>query len=825
MKTNIHSIYLLFVLFFIPLSMQAQLTSTEKQFLDQLFSDFLRKPAQHEQRVKLKVLVRDAWGGSQKIERAGWWNASEAKVYFADGEWVGVTSKDSLQKVDYIQSCRTKYLSKKRQSTAARMELQSLGMLQETLLVDVACLYVLKEEKLAQQILYTKAPVKLNELLEQLRGSLAWNAYAQLVHGYMVRADSEAWTHGQRFLKLYADQLRHYPQAKALIEDLERRKKEGKFESKALEKTPKSYNSWTDAKKIEYLIASLDEVDQRQWGQPGGVALGRDWRVKALIALGDVPVEALIDVLEFDHRFTRSVHFFRDFSTNRTVLSTKEVAVTVLMATLGKKLFEPVSTGDNFTARGRNQAQKMAMYLRDYWQKNKGKSYAARQMEILLNAELPSDQRRLAAYNLTKGLKKYMPGTTVFTQIEVQYPEQKELKQPKQNQLIQEFNNPSVAEAILEAMYQDLAKAKDAYYDPKRKIETVYLQALMDLKDTRILQQLNQKYQEAPYSRLKRKLAYACHVLGNPKPYQAFAKLLKAGSIKIDALNINARDLRADPGFQEIQNMVLDLTYIHTLEMDQVLNAFSQPSHPYFPYIKRSIYQVTTGISFPSFGEQYWFYHPYFFKFLYPRLSDQVVLEGAWAKVDTKDKQVIVKSEGGTTYSKNDFKRLNERNENLKIRNCDFTAYHLSNFLWGIPPFSLLLNPQKMDTFIKEQKAWLQRFSRFRLLSPQEKKALELNDYEICFVPVLQKDRAATIQDVQKGEALFELTGQGTVAKDLALPAIGVYKNTQGKLEKYLILQAEVDAKTRKMHLGMIGANGIKIVTKDSLVKIESLKK
>jgi len=822
MKTNIRFISLFFALFFIPFSMQAQLTTTEKQFLDQLFNDFLRKPAQHEQRVKLQVWVRDAWGGNQKVEREGWWNVSEARVYFADGEWAEVASKDSLQSIDYIQSCRAKYLSKKQQSTGARMELQSLGLLQESLLVDVACLYALKEEKLAQQILYLKTPVKLNELLEQLRGSLTWHAYAQLVHAYMVRADSEAWKHGQRFLKLYEDQLRHYPQAKALIEDLERRKKEGKFENKALKEAPKSYNSWKDAKKIEYLIASLDEVDQRQWGQPGGVELGRDWRVKALIALGDAPVEALIDVLEFDHRFTRSVHFFRDFRRHRTVLSTKEVAVTVLMATLGKKLFQPVSTGDNFTARGKNQAREMAMYLRDYWQKNKGKSYAARQMEVLVNAELPSDQRRLAAYNLTKGFKKVMPGTTVFTQVEVQDLEQKKIRQ---KQLIQEFNDPSVAEAILTAMYQDLAKAKDAYYDPKRKIETAYLQALMDLKDTRILQQLNQKYQEAPYPRLKRKLAYACHVLGNPKPYQAFAQLLKTGSVKVDALNINARDPRENPGFQEIQNMVLDLTYIHTLAMDQVLDAFSQSSHPYFPYIQRNIYQITTGISFPSFGEQYWFYHPYCLKFLYPRLSDQAILKDTWAKVDTKGKQVIVKSEGGTTYSKNDFKRSNERNENLKIRHCDFTAYHLSNFLWGIPAFSLLLSPQKMNTLIKDQKQWLQRFSQFRLLSPQEKSALGLNDYEICFVPILRTNRVATVQDVQKGEALFELKGQGVTTKDLSLPAIGMYKNAQGKLEKYLILQAEMDTKTRKMHLGMIGVNGIKIVTKENLVTIESLKK
>ena len=229
MKTMIRSILLLLTLAFTHSNMYAQLTSTDKQFLDQLFQDFLFKPRQQQQRVKIKVLARDAWGHSQMVEREGWWLASEAKVYFVDGDWVKVPSEDSLQKIDYVQFCRDKHLKKKRQSTGQRMNLQALGLLYDATLVDAAWLYALKEEKLAKQILDKTEAKNLNKALESLRAHLAWNAYAQMVHAYMVRADDEAWKHGQRFSKLYEDQFQNYPQAKALLEDMKRRKLDNKL--------------------------------------------------------------------------------------------------------------------------------------------------------------------------------------------------------------------------------------------------------------------------------------------------------------------------------------------------------------------------------------------------------------------------------------------------------------------------------------------------------------------------------------------------------------------------------------------------------------------
>src|SRR6185437_11798304 len=84
------------------------------------------------------------------------------------------------------------------------------------------------------------------------------------------------------------------------------------------------------ADRIPALIAALDEVNARQFGQPGGVDLGSDSRVQALVEVGDAAVEPLLDVLERDTRLTRSVHFWRDFSHHRSLLGVHEAAYVAL---------------------------------------------------------------------------------------------------------------------------------------------------------------------------------------------------------------------------------------------------------------------------------------------------------------------------------------------------------------------------------------------------------------------------------------------------------------------------------------------------------------
>ena len=150
------------------------------------------------------------------------------------------------------------------------------------------------------------------------------------------------------------------------------------------------FDSWDQNKKIAWLIDSLEEVDARQWGQPGGVPLGMDRRVAALIEIGDPAVPALIDAVEKDGRLTRSVHFSRDFSRDRTVLSVREAALTAVMSILKVRVFEPASTGDNFTARGEDTAVKTAQRLREYWKTYGGLPFDERMMKTLADPKATS---------------------------------------------------------------------------------------------------------------------------------------------------------------------------------------------------------------------------------------------------------------------------------------------------------------------------------------------------------------------------------------------------------------------------------------------------
>ncbi len=125
---------------------------------------------------------------------------------------------------------------------------------------------------------------------------------------------------------------------------------------------------------IAALIAALDQVAARQWGQPGGVALGEDPIEQALIAQGDAAVEPLIAAFEGDDRRTRSVQFWRDFARHREVLAVYEAAYVALSGVLDMSFFQPMSTGDNLTARGPEGRRKLGDQLRAYWQKWKGVS-------------------------------------------------------------------------------------------------------------------------------------------------------------------------------------------------------------------------------------------------------------------------------------------------------------------------------------------------------------------------------------------------------------------------------------------------------------------
>jgi hypothetical protein len=118
---------------------------------------------------------------------------------------------------------------------------------------------------------------------------------------------------------------------------------------------------------IPALIGALDRLAVRQDGQPGWVSFGKSLIIEALVAADAKAVEPLLDCLENDRRLTQSVHFWRDFSQDRTVLGVHEAALAALEQILSANYYKVISTGANLTRGGDEARAKMVETIRADW--------------------------------------------------------------------------------------------------------------------------------------------------------------------------------------------------------------------------------------------------------------------------------------------------------------------------------------------------------------------------------------------------------------------------------------------------------------------------
>ncbi|MEM7312632.1 MAG: hypothetical protein AAF497_05720, partial [Planctomycetota bacterium] len=104
-----------------------------------------------------------------------------------------------------------------------------------------------------------------------------------------------------------------------------------------MEVGPQNFTTKSDF--VNALIRDLEIVSARQLGQPGGVHLGGDPIVRALVDQGADAVEPLLKCLEADNRLTRSVSFGRDFFRRRHLVGVHEAAYSALTGILKTKDF------------------------------------------------------------------------------------------------------------------------------------------------------------------------------------------------------------------------------------------------------------------------------------------------------------------------------------------------------------------------------------------------------------------------------------------------------------------------------------------------------
>jgi len=485
------------------------LSADDKTLLEDLLRDTLFDP-QGARRVRIDASFRTVWAAHESISVEGWLAEptadQPARFYFADGAFLSAFPESTRKEIDYLASCRARYaepaagndrFDHDNDEMIRRMNLVGAGVLSDDALVDACWLHRLGDDATAARALaVARREAGDRDPRKVLRRRLAWGEYAATVHAYMVRADHQAIEHGERLLKLYPAEAREeFPQAAAVVADLKRRQKLGTYGKTPADGLPAEFRAWDDAEKVTFLIASLDEVDARQHGQPGGIDLSADKRVAELIRLGDPAVPSLIDALEGDDRLTRSVHFWRDFAPSRTVMEVREAVLTALMSILRTELFDPVSTGDSFTARGENGRNERIEHLRTYWKKYGSLPFERRMMTILTDTAASFEARREAASNLG-ALNDPNSYQTTFGPTIVGRPGPE-----KPNPALRLFENPTAAEAIVAAMDADLAKhdaspvaerkhsvqtGAERKDSERREIEGTYLNALIGVEDKRI---------------------------------------------------------------------------------------------------------------------------------------------------------------------------------------------------------------------------------------------------------------------------------------------------------------------------------------------------
>lgn len=798
------------------------LTAEDKTLLDGLFKDFLFDPTGAE-RVSVKATVRTVWAASREAEVEGWLvpgkDGKPGRVYFTDGGSIPAPPEKAVKKVDFKAACKARYspAPKKpddkggpdRDDTFRKMELTAVGAVSDDDLALAAWLYRLGDEPLAAKALAEarkgtgrgKREGKEEDPRERLRDQLAWSAFAGMVHAYMVRADEEALAHGERLLKLYPEAVKdgkEYKQAGRIVDDLKRRKKAGTFGKEPAGRWPDGFDTWEAGKKAAYLIDALDEVDARQWGQPGGVDLASDRRVEALIELGDAAVPALLDALESDERLTRSVHFWRDFSHSRTVLGVREAVLTAVMSVLRVRVFEPVATGDNFTARGEDEAKETAKRLRAYWKEYGGLPFDERMMRVLTDTKTTFEAKREAAENLASLTEDRRLRTTIYPTVVGSG------KATGANPAVAKFSKPTAAEAILAAMDADL-KAFDAepskdeagYRDYKRRgLEGTYLSALVELGDGRVAAEAAKRAADAKTLRGRRQWAQVAHILGDPKPFRAFAEDFRAGKVEVPA---DADD--------ELAGVLRALIGVGTPEAEGALATLADPKHPQHAAIAKQVLTRRPGWS----DDRVWFAHPLCLSVLRHALDDTTP---TGAKYVIEDGRLWHKAEGSSSGGgvPEFLREPAVRHSEAAERACDAAAEKLGELVVGLPLYHPLF--KDADERLKAVKAAFDRFAgKYRPATGFEGDLLGRSPFTQTYVPDIKPlGRAATAADVKAGVAVFHLDGKGKPA-DLKLPAAGVLKRDEKdeRAAKVIVVQAEAGPDGAVTY-GVLSKEGVRAV-------------
>ncbi|HET6247612.1 MAG TPA: hypothetical protein VFE47_07945 [Tepidisphaeraceae bacterium] len=522
---------------------------------------------------------------------------------------------------------------------------------------------------------------------------------------------------------------------------------------------------------IAALVNDLDEVFQTQQSQPGGVDLGSDPVVAALIAAGDDAVEPLLNCFEKDTRLTRSVHFGRDFSYYRSLIGVHEAAYVALCNILQESFFEIRSTGDDLSANGLDARQAIGKQMRDYWKAFHGLSLPERWYRILKDDKQDPQRWASAADNITQRQDENFTRDSMFAWTLVEVHEYKPGEVLKlQGDVLRNKANPSVSQLLVKRL-RALEELRPGGFDPNGSglhqilVNAVSVATALQKWDGKAnLPELKEYCQyldnnltsggQTMWTAMRLTEMYAARVrLGDPGAMEEFTRFLRGAGP--DGRNLDHFHLFDDawkfPDDPVMQKCMEDL--------------FNGPKSPWNPIVRTNgteWFRDDHLISSPLLG------FAGFRKQALRMLADTSVAGSGTIREDGKvdvglNRFQLYLNE----YNLND-PRVPAPGSKVSYRVCDVYAYYLQrgfSTARGLPLMDLWWRLEERDRAVKRCTELLVRYGDRFKFSPDH---TGFDDDAVMSFPPL--NHPASPDEVNAGRAIFTLARAGESVREWKLP-------------------------------------------------------
>jgi hypothetical protein len=787
-----------------------ELGAEDARFLDWLMEDFVFDPRRAAAFVRVETTGGDAMRRRTLRQlgliengtdlRAGWLvrgtNGDPDRIYFADGESI-VAPPTGVCVVDFASDFVGRTGPLVSEIDRLQRMLVEISSPDTPDLVRACWLHRRGYDGLTAVALSAARDTNDNAV-EAVRVQLARRANEAAVQAFAERDDSAALAHAARLYALYPDVAVDYGfHAGAVASDIVRRHHSGIGSREPPTGPPAEFATWDNARKIAFLIGSLDEVS------PGDSQLETDWRVAELVRVGDPAVPALIDALEHDSRLTRRHESRMHINccgkglgrNDDKVQPVADVAKEILGEILRATDFDP--TGPRGDTDGTPAV--VVARLRRYWAAYGDLPLAERMMAILTEPTAHLRARRDAA----KVLASWPNSMSSWSRDESR-------PMSGTNPMIARFNRPTVADAIFTAMSQGIAERDPT--DPRWRgyVEAHFLRSLVELGDPRAGPELARLAAAAltPVERLD--LAEAAYRLGTTGPLVALTREVMAGTVPLPP----TVDKDTSPQIA-LHDLLQGLLQSGLPEADAALYAVADPGHPYFPL---AAYAVSVDYLFGN-RQNEWRNHPVCVAVLRHALTDRrptgghSYLRGDQIEEEFGGKPRVFIPAGGADPK--------DWHEHVEHTRADDAADRLGDIFFGLPEY----HPLRKDAarVLAETRAVLLRHYRHvRKLTWDDQRAFGIGGGNTVYVADIRPlGRPATATDVDAGRAVFELRGAGRVT-DQKLPA-WITLRADAKhpdASKGLVVQAEVGPDGKAVY-GVIFRHAIRAVKAEEVERVE----